>query len=63
MRTTLDLPEELIHEAMNITKAKTKTEVITIALKNIINQDKINRIIDFHGKLDLDINLNILRKR
>ena len=28
MRTTLDIPKELIDEAMSITRAKTKTELI-----------------------------------
>ena len=36
MRTTLDLPKDLLNEAMKITKAKTKTETIKIALEYII---------------------------
>ncbi len=63
MRTTLDIPNDLIDKAMIITHAKTKTELIKLALENIIKQEKINKIINFHGKLDLDINLNDLRKR
>ena len=63
MRTTLDLPKDLIEEAMVVTKAKTKTEAIKIALKTIIKQDKLSKIINFHGKVDLDIDLDILRKR
>ena len=63
MRTTLDIPNDLIDKAMIITHAKTKTELIKIALENIIKQEKRNKIINFHGKLDLDINLNDLRKR
>lgn len=63
MRTTLDLPKDLIEKAMSMTKAKTKTEVITIALENMIKQEKFNRLICFHGKVPLDIDLNVLRKR
>ncbi len=63
MRTTLDIPNDLIEEAMLITKAKTKTELIKGALLNIIKQEKINKLIDFHGKVDMDIDLDILRKR
>jgi hypothetical protein len=63
MRTTLDLPGDLIEEAMTITKAKTKTEVITIALENIVRREKLNRLISFHGKVDLEIDLDTLRNR
>ena len=63
MRTTLDLPKELVDEAMSVVKVKTKTELIKLSLLNLINQNKRNKLIDFHGKLDLDIDLDILRKR
>ena len=63
MRTTLDLPNELIDEAMQITHAKSKTDLIKLALTNIIQQEKINKLINFHGAIDLDIDLNSLRKR
>ena len=63
MRTTLDLPDGLVERAMTITKAKTKTEVITIALENIIRQEKLNKLISFHGKVVFDVDLDSLRKR
>jgi len=63
MRTTLDIPEDLIEEAMRITRARTKTELIKLALTNIVDQDKRNRLMHYHGKLSLDIDLNTLRKR
>lgn len=63
MRTTLDLPSDLIQRAMEITKAKTKTDVIKLALENIIKEEKINKLIQFHGKVDMEIDLDSLRKR
>ena len=63
MRTTLNLPEELIDQAMIITHAKTKTELIKIALENIINQEKRNNLKKYHGKINLDIDMDTLRKR
>ncbi len=63
MRTTLDLPIDLIQDAMLITKAKTKTQLITMALENIIKQERINKLIKYHGKVDLEIDLSALRKR
>lgn len=63
MRTTLDIPENLISEAMKVTKARTKTEVIKFALENIIQKNKLKKIKSYRGKLEFDINLDLLRKR
>ena len=63
MRTTLDLPEDLIQEAMNITQIKTKTKVITVALEELVRKSKISELKKFKGKVDLAIDLNKLRDR
>lgn len=63
MRTTLDLPEELIREALEITGAKTKSQLIKDALENQIRQIKRQRLLTFKGKIDLDVDLDITRKR
>ncbi len=63
MRTTLDIPANLLSEAMELTQAKTKTEVIKFALENIIQKNKLKKLKSYRGKLELDIDLNLLRKR
>ncbi len=63
MRTTIDIPEDLIKEAMRITKSPTKTELIKKALYNIIQKNKIKSLKNYKGKIDLDIDLDILRDR
>jgi len=63
MRTTLELPDTLIHEAMSLTQISTKTEVIKYALENIIQREKIKGLADYFGKLNLDIDLDKLRNR
>lgn len=63
MRTTLDLPEELLREAMQVTDIKTKTKVITVALKELVRKSKISDLKKYKGKVDLDIDLNNLRNR
>ena len=63
MRTTLDLPETLIDEAMALTHIQTKTDLIKTALINLIQKEKIKDIKNYYGKTDLDIDLNILRNR
>ena len=63
MRTTLDLPEKLIDEAMALTHIQTKTDVIKIALMNLIQKEKIKDIKNYFGKVDLEIDLDAIRKR
>ena len=63
MRTTIDIPEDLINEAMRITKSPTKTELIKKALYNIIQKSKIKSLKSYKGKIELDLDLNIIRDR
>ena len=63
MRTTLDLPEELIREAMDLTHSTTKTDVIKMALENLIQKEKIKELKKYFGKVDLEIDLEITRNR
>ncbi|UTC51234.1 type II toxin-antitoxin system VapB family antitoxin [Treponema sp. OMZ 855] len=63
MRTTLDLSAPLLEEAMALTKTRTKTEVITRALENLIQKEKVQQLKNYYGKIDLDIDLDALRKR
>jgi len=63
MRTTLDLPENLLNEAMKATKIKTKTKVIITALEELIRKSTISELKNFKGKVDLDIDLDTIRGR
>jgi Arc/MetJ family transcription regulator len=63
MRTTLDLPKDLIDEAMKATQINTKTQLIITALEDLIRKSKISGLKDFKGKVDLDIDMNTIRKR
>jgi Arc/MetJ family transcription regulator len=63
MRTTLDLPEALVSEAMEITNISTKKEVIMAALENLIRAEKIKGIKNYAGKIDLGIDIERMRAR
>ena len=63
MRTTLDLPENLLNEAMKTTHIQTKTKVIITALEELIRKSKISDLKKFKGKVDLGIDLKTLRGR
>jgi Arc/MetJ family transcription regulator len=63
MRTTLDIPERLIEEAMKASRIPTKTKVIITALEDLIRKSKISEIKKFKGKIDMDIDMNAVRGR
>jgi hypothetical protein len=63
MRTTLDLPKDLIDKAMKVTHISTKTRVIIIALEDLIRKSKISGLKEFKGKVDLDIDMDAIRGR
>jgi len=63
MRTTLDIPKDLMNEAMKATHINTKTKVIVTALEGLIRKSKISNLKKFKGKVDLDIDLDVIRER
>ena len=63
MRTTLDLPESLITEAMKLSHQRTKTAVIIAALEDYIRKGRIQGLKKYKGRVDLDTDLDALRKR
>lgn len=63
MKTTIDLPDDLIAEAMAATGSKSKIEAIKKALHEVIEKEKRLKLLNFKGKINLDIDLNSLRDR
>ena len=63
MRTTLNLPEEIIAEGLKVTHLKSKTELITTAVRELIRRHKLTALKKFKGTIDLKINLDTLRDR
>ena len=63
MRTTLNLPEEIIAEGLKVTHLKSKTELITTAVRELIRRHKLTALKKFKGAVDLKINLATLRDR
>lgn len=63
MRTTLNLPDHIISEGLKVTHLKTKTELITTAVRELIRKHKIAGLKKFRGTVNLKINLNTLRDR
>jgi Arc/MetJ family transcription regulator len=56
MKTTLDIPEDLIKEAMTASKSRTKTEAVINGLRELIRQRKIEKVLASAGKLEFSNN-------
>jgi len=63
MRTILDLPEDLVEEAMKVSGINTKTQVIITALEELIRKSKTSELKKFKGKIDLEIDMTAIRGR
>ena len=63
MKITIDISEDLMNEAMRVTRARTKTELVKTALYNIIQKNRIKSLKNYKGKIDLNTDLNSVRDR
>jgi Arc/MetJ family transcription regulator len=54
MRTTLNLDEELVRKALQESGARSKTEVIEMALRLLLEREARRRLRALHGKLELE---------
>jgi len=63
MRTTLDLPENLLKDVMEATHTRTKTAVIIKALEDLLRKSRISELKQYRGKISLDMNLDEIRDR
>ncbi len=63
MRTTLDLPEDLLKKAMTVSHQRSKTATIITALQDLVRKSRLQQLKAFKGKVDMDIDLESLRKR
>jgi Arc/MetJ family transcription regulator len=63
MRTTVDLPEDLLEEARRVTDSKTMRETIVRGLEELVKKSKRDQLRQLAGKIDLDLDLSRSRKR
>jgi Arc/MetJ family transcription regulator len=54
MRTNIELDPRLLRQAMKITKARTKKEVVNLALKELVESHERARIMEFVGSNCID---------
>ena len=63
MRTTLNLDESALHEAMLHADGRTKTEVINEALREFARGKRRQKLLDLRGKVRWEGDVDALRGR
>jgi Arc/MetJ family transcription regulator len=63
MRTTLDIPGELIEEARRLLGFKSKTDTVVVSLRELIRRRRIDELKKLLGSVRLDIDVNASRRR
>jgi Arc/MetJ family transcription regulator len=63
MRTTLDIPQELIEEVQRLLGFKSKTDTVIVSLRDLIRRRRIDELKTLMGSVQLDIDLPTSRRR
>ncbi len=63
MRTTLDLPEELVEEARRLLGFKSKTDTVILALQELVRRRRIEELKNLFGSISLELDLERSRRR
>lgn len=63
MRTTLNLDDKALREALEASPGKTLTDVINSALREYVQRRRIAEIREFRGQFQWEGNPELLRKR
>lgn len=63
MRTTLDLPGELLEEARAALGFKSKTDTVVLALRELVRRRRLDELKGLMGRVRLDIDVPRGRRR
>jgi len=63
MRTTLDIPGELIEEARRLLGFKSKTDTVVLSLRELIRRRRIDELKTLLGSVQLDVDIPRSRRR
>jgi Arc/MetJ family transcription regulator len=63
MRTTLDIPEQLLEEARRLLGFKSKTDTVVVSLRELIRRKRIEELKELLGTVELDVDVAGSRRR
>lgn len=61
MRTTLDLPDDLVSKARSALGFKSKTDTVVFALREVVRRDRIDELKSLLGKVEFEADAVTLR--
>jgi Arc/MetJ family transcription regulator len=62
MRTNIVLDDSLVEQALALSQAKTKKEVVTLALTNFVRTLERQQLLALRGKVDWDGDIDQMRQ-
>ena len=64
MRTNIVLDDKILEEAMQISKSKTKKDIVNLALSEYVKNHKLKCLLDLQGKISFQDNYDykVMRK-
>jgi Arc/MetJ family transcription regulator len=63
MRTTLDLPADLVEEARSALGFKSKTDTVVLALRELVRRRRLDELKAMLGRVSLDVDVVRSRRR
>lgn len=54
MRATLNIPDELISEVVQVSGEKSKTKAVIVAMQEFVRQRRLEKLLALKGKIDID---------
>jgi Arc/MetJ family transcription regulator len=63
MRTTIDIPDELLEEARRMLGFKSKTDTVIQSLRELVRRRRIEELKDLLGAVELDVDTDRSRRR
>jgi Arc/MetJ family transcription regulator len=61
-RTVIDIDEEIFEQAKRLTGLRKKVDVVNYALKKLVEQKEIERILELRGKVEWEGDLEAMRE-
>jgi hypothetical protein len=63
MRTTLDIPGDLLEEARRLLGFKSKTDTVVMSLRELIRRRRVEELKELLGSVRLDVDVAVSRRR